>query len=403
LSFKKIIGQIHLWLGLISGLVVFIVSITGAIWCWESEVLDLAKPYRKLKTQEAHWQSPAYLFKQLPDSLQAYEMRRILYYGKDRFAEFSLKKGNEKEVYAAVNPYTGKLLDLHQGRKGFFPFILEMHVHLLMGEVGKQIVDYAVLIFVVSLITGIVLWWPKNRSATKQRFWLAWKPTTQWRRKNYDLHNVSGFYACWIVIFIAITGLTWGFQWVEKTIYYTATLGANYEGWPEPKSTPNPLYRHDPKMINDKIFYDALNRTKQSVEAFYLYPAADSVSASYAYTCPTWNVWWNSDTYYYDQYNGILLDEDEFVRMNTGRKLRNMYYDIHIGKILGLPGQLLAFFASLIAASLPVTGFMIWWGRRNKKNILHTVHETSVLHMPLEENKKQAVAMHRMSKSCADQ
>jgi len=49
---------------------------------------------------------------------------------------------------------------------------------------------------------------------------------------------------------------------------------------------------------------------------------------------------------------------DKIVRMN---------YDIHVGAVLGLPGKFLAFFASLVAASMPVTGFCIWWGRRKKK------------------------------------
>jgi len=44
-----------------------------------------------------------------------------------------------------------------------------------------------------------------------------------------------------------------------------------------------------------------------------------------------------------------------------------MNYDIHTGAILGLPGKILAFFASLICASLPVTGFYIWYGRKYKK------------------------------------
>jgi uncharacterized iron-regulated membrane protein len=51
--------------------------------------------------------------------------------------------------------------------------------------------------------------------------------------------------------------------------------------------------------------------------------------------------------------------------LQTG-KLMRMNYDIHVGAILGLPGKILAFFASLLIASLPVTGFMVWWGRRNK-------------------------------------
>jgi uncharacterized iron-regulated membrane protein len=48
-----------------------------------------------------------------------------------------------------------------------------------------------------------------------------------------------------------------------------------------------------------------------------------------------------------------------------------MNYDIHVGSILGLPGKFLAFFASLIGATLPVTGFIIWWvkGRKKKKPV----------------------------------
>ncbi|MBE7177392.1 MAG: PepSY domain-containing protein [Mucilaginibacter polytrichastri] len=47
-------------------------------------------------------------------------------------------------------------------------------------------------------------------------------------------------------------------------------------------------------------------------------------------------------------------------------KWRNSNYGIHVGKIYGLPTHILAFFASLICASLPVTGFTIWRGKRKK-------------------------------------
>lgn len=41
-----------------------------------------------------------------------------------------------------------------------------------------------------------------------------------------------------------------------------------------------------------------------------------------------------------------------------------MNYDIHVGSVLGLTGKFIAFFASLISASLPITGFLIWWGKQ---------------------------------------
>ena len=49
-----------------------------------------------------------------------------------------------------------------------------------------------------------------------------------------------------------------------------------------------------------------------------------------------------------------------------GEKVIAANYDIHVGSILGLPTKIIAFIVSLLCASLPITGFMIWYGRRKK-------------------------------------
>ncbi|NLE31428.1 MAG: PepSY domain-containing protein [Bacteroidales bacterium] len=43
-----------------------------------------------------------------------------------------------------------------------------------------------------------------------------------------------------------------------------------------------------------------------------------------------------------------------------------MNYDIHVGSIGGWAGKFLLFFVSFFIASLPVSGFLIWWQRRKK-------------------------------------
>jgi len=61
-------------------------------------------------------------------------------------------------------------------------------------------------------------------------------------------------------------------------------------------------------------------------------------------------------------------------------KLLRMNYDIHTGAILGITGKILAFFASLIAASLPVTGLYIWVGRKKKKRVIkEMIFETGLV------------------------
>lgn len=48
-------------------------------------------------------------------------------------------------------------------------------------------------------------------------------------------------------------------------------------------------------------------------------------------------------------------------------RLFKMNYDIHTGGIFGLAGKIFAFLISLLIASLPVTGTLIWWGRKKEK------------------------------------
>src|SRR5690606_8020012 len=64
---------------------------------------------------------------------------------------------------------------------------------------------------------------------------------------------------------------------------------------------------------------------------------------------------------------GEDLYAKRFEEADFGEKLRKMNYDIHVGTVLGLPGKFLAFFASLIGATLPVTGFLVWLGKKRKK------------------------------------
>lgn len=70
---------------------------------------------------------------------------------------------------------------------------------------------------------------------------------------------------------------------------------------------------------------------------------------------------------YFDQYSGEQLDELMIAEMTSGEKLYFYGYSLHVGSILSLPGKILAFFASLVSASLPITGFFIWWNKRKKE------------------------------------
>ena len=78
--------------------------------------------------------------------------------------------------------------------------------------------------------------------------------------------------------------------------------------------------------------------------------------------------WYNRNEYYYDQYTLELfrVQGDRYTEANVADKLTMLNYDIHVGAVWGLPGKVLAFCISLICASLPITGFLVWWNKKKK-------------------------------------
>lgn len=391
---KKIAAWLHLWLGLLTGIVVFIVSVTGCIHVFHEEFLAVfpVKATQPIVANIASKGRP--LLK--PSQIVALAQQQMI---KDNAAQepFMIRYLRDKEslllfgdngahrTWFSFDPYTGEILDQKIERNGalfrvkdakiqeqnlrgfeFFPFILEGHVNLwLPTEIGKTIVCYSTLLFIVLLISGLILWWPKNKAAAKQRYWFRWKKGTKWRRKNYDLHNINGFYTFLLLIIIAFTGLCIGLTWVSKGLHWM--LGGEeelvfYSKVPAPGTAQVPFV-----ALMDRVF--------EQEEA--LYPKAHTYSMYWAYPTPkdpvatTMTVVYGKDESYrshYDRYTQHKIGiEEEEEHESLAHQLEHLYLPIHEGSIGGLTTKILAFVASLISASLPITGFYIWYGRKNKK------------------------------------
>ena len=69
---------------------------------------------------------------------------------------------------------------------------------------------------------------------------------------------------------------------------------------------------------------------------------------------------------YFDQYSGKLLKAERYATVSRGMKVRRAVYPIHTGSVGGVFTKIIALLVSLFAASLPITGFLVWWGRRKK-------------------------------------
>lgn len=368
-KFKKAIRQIHLWLGLISGLIVFIVSITGCIYVFETEIRSLYEyKFTDIIPQKAPIILPEALKEIAGKALEKDlgkainpEYEYISYY-KDPTKTANYYVYSEEQSlyhYVYVNQYTGKVLKIKDMNSDFFSIVIKLHYSLLLPhDIGHTIIGIAVIIFVILLITGIILWFPKNKAALKQRFTIRWN--ARWRRVNYDVHNVFGFYHFLLALIIALTGLVWSFNWMEKTVDWIANGGYN--------SAPVKEFTSAASLQKGKFdsVFEAHYKNKDFEILAINFPklATGPVTITKSKSSTTY---YDYEMLTYDQSSAKLLGTHSFEDNTSGQKMRDMNYDIHIGKIMGLPGQILAFIASLISASLPVTGCFMWYGRKFKK------------------------------------
>jgi uncharacterized iron-regulated membrane protein len=364
---KKLIGKLHLWLGFTSGLVVFIVAITGCLYAFQMEIQELVQPFRFVTKQDQEVLPPSRLRQVAEAALPGKHIHAVLYSGADRAAQVIFFSFDPEYYYIAfVNPYSSELLKVMDVESNFFHFILDGHFYLwLPPEIGQTVVATATLIFVVMIITGLVLWWRRKKQNNSQRFKIKW--SARWRRLNYDLHNVPGFYVSIVALLFALTGLVWGFQWFANGVY-SMSGGNRSLTYVDPLSDSTVRKRSAISGI-DEVFHRMKKEYPEAQSIEVHIPESDRVAIA-ANANPDLSTYWKIDYRYFDQNTLQETSVDHiygrFPEARNADKLIRMNYDIHTGAILGFPGKVLAFFGSLICASLPVTGFVIWWGRKNK-------------------------------------
>lgn len=376
--FRKATGLIHLWLGLVTGIIVFIMGITGSIFVFQKEISDLLY-------KEKFFIKPPAAPAVLPYSILLKKAQSAL--GKNRPVNYAItfknpalawefmtyKAGDPKSLtyfgtvdyYNSVfiNPYTGKATGTRDYKYDFFNIVKYIHWGLLLNDTyGQVITGYSTLIFVVMLITGMIMWWPKTWSKTNinKSFKIKWDAS--FKRLNYDLHNVPGFYIMIIALIIALSGMVYAMKWFETTVYVIASRSITPPDMKYAKSVVS-------TPVNSPIDV-AFNTARR------LFPIEDRITVADATGkdgvihisgIKGKETFYHADELQFNQYTGKLLVRRNYNEQNAGEKLIRMNYDIHVGAILGLPGKILAFIASLVAASLPVTGFIIWLKRKKKK------------------------------------
>lgn len=374
-TFRRINDWLHLWLGLVSGIVVFMVSLTGCFYAFQQEIKDVLEPWRFVEAQDKPYVPPSVLLDTAARYMPGVQPTGLTYSHAEGAAAVGYlmeEAGNSRFSVVFMNPYTGVFLKQQTTLGGdefdFFQFVIDGHRALwLPYDIGRPIVGVFTLIFVLLLISGLVMWWPKkwNKANKDKSFKIRWRG--KFKRVNYDLHNVLGFYSLIFALILAVTGLVWSFSWFEKAIYFVTSAGMIKQAHTHPHSDVQQkenAWEGDMSPL-DKAWYLTLEKDQQ-VEGMYMTPILhDEDDPIEVLVYHDRGTFYNHNEYFYDRYSLQPLEQDGSIyrTASVADKLSHMNYDIHIGAIGGFPGKLFAFLISLLCASLPVTGFLVWFNK----------------------------------------
>lgn len=230
--------------------------------------------------------------------------------------------------------------------------IYRFHDSFWLGETGQTLVGGIGLIGLISVLSGIALWWP---NPGKWRAALTAKAGASRQRRVFDLHKLAGSYGFVVFVALLFTGAYMNFPAPSRAIveiFSPLTTAPD-----DLHSTPGTgaalsvdaavaaARRHFP---SGKPATLALPTTPDGVYVVDFF-GGDELTPTLAGHSLT-----------IDQYSGALLHRRDPANLSAGDRFHAWQFGLHSGQALGLPGQLLVMACGPVPAILYVSGLIRW-------------------------------------------
>jgi|GEM_PF-531682 len=370
---RKRIFQLHKWLGLIAGLIIFVICMSGLVYSFYEPLKLRIYPERFL-LQSTHSNEHPLPLSQLMDSARTVldpgqQVTRVdLYPAKGRSWVFRAQSIDRQQLGFSryykyywriyLDPFTGKVIYKENAKTEFFQVILDLHRNLLLGDTyGRPVIGTAVTTFILLLISGLFLWFPKKlqKKQLKASLWPFRK--VHWKRRLYDIHNVLGIYSLLLGLIMCITGFVFAFPAFKSS--YTSILNSLSHN--HPSETP----------IHQKLIPQPYTIPLDNALAFCLasHPQADMMSIRISQIQQhRLNIQVRLDKgrtghfkwYYFNNQGTAVTSVTSSENLKTGDRIAAMNYDIHTGVIWGNWSKIIQWIGIIFLASLPVTGVWLW-------------------------------------------
>lgn len=380
-SWRQLWLDVHLYLGLTVGALLVIFGITGSILVFFQEIDEWLNP--ELLTVsvfgEARNVEDKVIYQPLRKITDAAELvaapgskMTTLYAPRNSQGVFAVymdqDSGDWQRIF--VDPYRAQVTGIRSyAADEWFPdylmdFIFQLHFSLLLGANGFTVVAIAALLLVISLFTGLIVWWPTTGQWFKA---LTIKRNAGGVRLNFDLHKTFAFYFFPVVGAVLLSGvymnLNEPFVWVTQQ-FSPATRESPHNLSSVPSSDKQSIGVEQAWMYALEHFPDG------ELSAIFLPDSETGVYMVVQRQVPGLSVFWSERQIAIDQFSGGVLDvRAPNTRRSAGETFLDWQWPLHSGKAFGWVGRILIFLCGLACPVIYMTGVIRWLQKRRAQQV----------------------------------
>lgn len=369
-TFRNVLFWLHLIAGVIAGIVIFIMSVTGAALSFEkniAEYFERDQRYVSAPGENARKLTVTEVLNKVREAKPEAKPSAITLPNEPN-AAWQIALGREGTLFA--NPYTGEITgDGAKGIRGFFRLMTDLHRWIaLSGDgraVGKAITGACNLAFLFLAISGIYIWFPRRLS------WKHYKAamTPRWKVKgkarDFNWHTVIGFWTSLILIILTVTAVVISYQWAGNLLY---TLTGNeipqQQGGAAPQGQ-NPNQQAEKAPALPENLDQLWTRAEAQSDTWKSINLRLPVIKEAVFTVDEGKYWnrFGRSTLTLNVGNGEVAKWETYGEQNSARQLRSWFRFTHTGESFGFIGQFIGFLACLGGAVLVWTGLSLSWRR----------------------------------------
>jgi uncharacterized iron-regulated membrane protein len=208
LPVRKRLWQLHSWLGLVAGLALLVIGLTGSVLVFHEELTALFSPDKNVVTPSTSGRLPLdtllrHAERQLPDyEVTGWQIQNE----RPRLADhlYVIRRGDNVWLTATLNPYTGALLSQpHAYNETLRGWLLDLHNTFFAGDIGLAITGVFGALLCILGLSGVYLY----RQFWKHVFTFRWRRGA--RILFSDFHKFTGICSVGFNLIFGFTGAYW--------------------------------------------------------------------------------------------------------------------------------------------------------------------------------------------------